>query len=244
MARRSLHEEMMASEERGQQGTSTVPNILDRETNLQYKQVDFWSLRMIEQANPDRFREWLQLGVLLLGIGGGLLAAIKAMVDLRENLRWKRANAAKDFLSEIHDHHLASQAVTMLDWYDSRHDYEIKDHGKLTISYKKVLSSLKKDQKQYLDEVDTFVRDCFDWFFYYIDRIEHYISIKLIRFEDVGPVFKPYVKLIERGKDKATFVKFMNGHEYELAVKFWQRYSSGRNQRAWRRMLSKLIGRG
>lgn len=197
---------------------------------------------MILTGTADRFREWLQLGVLLLGIGGGLLAAIKALFDLRENLRWKRANAAKDFLTEIHDHRLASQAVTMLDWYDSQHDYEIKDLGKKNISYQKVLSALEKEQKECRDEVETFVRDCFDWFFYYIDRIEHYISIKLIRFEDVGPVFKPYVKIIER--DKYIYVKFMNGHEYELAGKFWARYSEKENQRTWGGRLSKLLGRG
>jgi hypothetical protein len=199
---------------------------------------------MIQQGTADGFKEWLQLGLLLLGIVGGLLAAIKGLVDLRENLRWKRANAAKEFLTEIHDHHLASQAVTMLDYHDSKHDYEIKDHGKESISYETVLLSLNKEQKEDLDEVETFIRDCFDWFFYYIDRIEHYICIKLIKFEDIGPVFKPYVKLIERETDKAIYVNFINGHEYELAVKFWGRYSRGKHQRRWRRILSKFIGHG
>lgn len=149
------------------------------------------SMIVIEQRATDSIREWLQLFVLIIGIGGGLLTALKALVDLRENLRWKRANAAKDFLGEIHRHELASKAVLMMDWYDSQHEYEIKDGDKQTISYEDVLTALEKEQKDCKDDAERFIRDCFDWFFYFIDRIEHYVTVKLIRFDGVAPSSSP-----------------------------------------------------
>ena len=180
---------------------------------------------MIELEATGRVRDWLQLGVLVLGILGGLVAAVKALFDLRENLRWKRADTAKAFLSEIHEHDFASNAVMMLDWHDSQHEYAITPDEKQDISYQQVLTALGKDKKDCTD-LERFIRDCFDWFFYFIDRIEHYLTLKLIKFEDVAAVFKPYAKVIELNKD--TYVEFMKAHYYESALKFWRRYWDAR----------------
>jgi hypothetical protein len=181
---------------------------------------------MIQGASTGNWRDWLQTFVLILGVVGGLIAAGKALFDLRENLRWKRANAAREFLTEIHQHPRASTAVMMLDWYESEHEYDIKPEHPKEISYDRVLEALKKEQKHCRGEdgeVDRFVRDCFDWFFYFVGRIERYMEIKLIKLEDVAPVFKPYAEIIN-GRDKETYYHFMNMHQYESAAKFWGRY--------------------
>jgi hypothetical protein len=182
---------------------------------------------MIEEAAKGSWRDWLQLSVVILGVVGGLIAAIKALFDLRENLRWKRANAAREFLTEIHRHPRASTAVMMMDWCDSGHEYEIKPNQTEEISYDRVLESLKKEQKDCGGkdkEVERFIRDCFDWFFYFVGRIERYIEINLIKFEDVAPVFSPYAKIINAKENKHTYSEFMKSHEYGLAAKFWKRY--------------------
>jgi hypothetical protein len=195
---------------------------------------------MIQGASTGNWRDWLQTSVVILGVVGGLIAAVKALFDLRENLRWKRANAAREFLTEIHEHPRASTAVMMLDWYESEHDYDIKPNQTVEISYEQVLTALKREQKECKGkerEVDRFIRDCFDWFFYFVGRIERYIEIKLIRFDDVAPVFKPYAEIIN-GSKKEIYYQFMNRHHYESALKFWERYE--KKPSWWTRVLSRF----
>jgi len=184
----------------------------------------------------------LQFWATVIGVVGVSVAALKALADLRENLRWKRANAAREFLTEIHQHERASTAVMMMDWHESEHEYKISQTLTKEISYQDVLAALAKDQKKCTgkqNEVDRFIRDCFDWFFYYVGRIEHAISIKLIKFEDVAPVFRPYAKII--GSNPEMYRSFMDSHDYDLARKFWDRYESPPS--FWNRTWSRIRGR-
>lgn len=180
-------------------------------------------LIFIQQAPGGRWRDSLQLLLLFIGVVGGLIAAVKALFDFRENLLWKRANAAKEFLNEIHQHPRASTAIMMMDWADSTHEYQIKEGMTQTISYNDVLAALNKKQIQCTDEAERFIRDCFDWLFYFVGRIERYMEIKLIKFEDVESVFRPYARIIT-GKNAHIYNKFMRLHEYESALQFWERY--------------------
>jgi hypothetical protein len=181
-----------------------------------------------QAAAQGGWRDSLQLALVFVGVVGGLIAAGRAVLDFRENLLWKRANAAREFLTEIHQHARASAAVMMMDWYESEHEYKLKpeDDEPVEISYDDVLAALKKEQKDCrgsTSERDRFIRDCFDWFFYFVGRIERYIEIKLIKFEDVEPVFRPYARVIN---GDASYAKFMDLHEYDSALQFWKRYKN------------------
>jgi hypothetical protein len=174
------------------------------------------------------WRDTLQLALVFIGVVGGLIAAVKALYDFRESLLWKRANAAREFLTEIHQHARASAAVMMMDWYESEHEYKLKpeDDKPVEISYDDVLAALKKEQKDCrgsASERDRFIRDCFDWFFYFVGRIERYMEIKLMKFEDVEPIFRPYARIIN-GEHAPIYQRFMRLHEYESALQFWERY--------------------
>ncbi len=143
-----------------------------------------------------------------------------------DEFRWKQANAAKELLDDIHNHELAKQAVHMLDWCDGSSEYNI--HGDLSsvISYSDALKALAMNQGETRSERDAYVRDCFDWLFYRIDRIEHYIRRGLIEFDDVRDVFKVYARQV--AKNEQVYLNFLQFHEYDLARQFFARYEAGR----------------
>jgi hypothetical protein len=162
---------------------------------------------------------------------GGLIAAFKAIYEVQQNrvqrakeLRWRRANVAKEILDEMFSHHLAQNAGLMLDWSERHREYEIKEENNQAISYNEVVSALGKARKIELNDKEVFIRDCFDYFFYFIDRIEHYIRIKLISFEDVDAPLRRYAKKIKI--ERELYESFMRSHGYDLAVQFIERFDN------------------
>jgi len=159
------------------------------------------------------------------------VAAIKGLYEMGEStkqrkaeLRWRRANAARELITDIHRDPRASNAVLMMDWSEGTHEYQIEPGRKEVFSYKDVLSALRKAQADCLEPRERFIRDCFDWFFYYVDRIEHYIETGLIEFTDVESVFKSYgIKVKEH---KEVYEPFIASRGYELITRFRQRYEA------------------
>lgn len=175
-------------------------------------------------------KDVVQIASLLTVSVGGLIAAFKAIYEVQQNriqrakeLRWRRANVAKEILDEVFSHHLAQNAGLMLDWSERQRNYEIKEGDRQPVSYSEVVSALGKEQKAVLDDEEIFIRDSFDYFFYFIDRIEHHIRIKLISFEDVDAPLRRYAKKIEIQRE--LYESFMRSHGYELAVEFFKRFA-------------------
>jgi hypothetical protein len=163
-----------------------------------------------------------------LTILGGLIVAFLAIRQFKLNteqrkdeLRWKQANAAKEIINDIHNNKLASNAVFILDWSEGRHRLKFEDKDSVIISYiDDVIPALNKPQSK-CSELDQDIIYCFDWFFYYINRIEHYIRTNLIKFEDVEDIHRLYSKKIK--EHEAIYEKFMDDHSYNLANHFWKR---------------------
>jgi hypothetical protein len=165
-----------------------------------------------------------------VAIIGGLIAAFVAIIQLdlnvkqrKNELRWRKANAAKESINDIHSNNWSRNAVTMLDWSEGK-QHRLKFEGKdnIKISYKdNVIPALGKLQSECSDLEQNIV-DCFDWFFYFIDRIEHYRRTNLIEFEDVKDVFSIYSKKIK--KHEELYENFMKAHSYELAIAFWKQF--------------------
>jgi hypothetical protein len=143
----------------------------------------------------------------------------------KSELRWRQANAAKESINDIHRNDWAKNAVTMFDWSEGKQRLTFVEKKKsIEISYEEdVISALKKSYNECSD-IEHDIVYCFDWFFYFIDRIEHYIRTKLIEFEDVEDVFRPYNEKIK--KHEQVFETFMNMHSYKLANDFWKRYGA------------------
>lgn len=176
-------------------------------------------------------KDWAQLLLWAASIAAAVYGVFNGLRQWRENtnqrqadLRWKQANKTHELLTQIHASEHAKHAITMLDWFACSHDYEIeKDKPKLAISYEEVLAALRKEQRELEDGKELFIFDSFDWFFYYVDRIEHYIRRGLVTFEDVEAVFLPYAKKI--AKHRRVYEAFLRSRDYDLAVGFWGRYN-------------------
>lgn len=166
-------------------------------------------------------KDWGEFVALVAGI----LGLFRAIYEIRESrklraqeLRWKQANSAKELLDDIHNHELEKSAVNMLDCWDSSEEYEIAPGQKEAISYDEVLKALAKNGLESRSDTEKYIRKCFDWFFYRVDRIQHYINRGLIDFEDVRAIFTIYAKLLT--KDWKTYDDFLSFHGYDLARSF------------------------
>lgn len=168
-----------------------------------------------------QLEEWGKIVALV----AGLLGLFRAIYEIGEGrklraqeLRWKRANSAKELLDDIHNHELEKNAVNMLDSWDCSEEYEIAPGQKESISYDDVLKALAKNGLESKSDTEKYIRKCFDWFFYRVDRIQHYINRGLIDFDDVKPVFHIYAR--EMDKHRETYDAFLESHDYDLARSF------------------------
>jgi len=170
----------------------------------------------------NRVTDWGKIVALVVAIFG-LFRAIYEIGESRKvragELRWKKANSAKELLDDIHNHEPEKSAVHMLDWCDRQAEYEIAVGQRATVSYADVLAALAKNGLEPLDRKDVYIRDCFDWFFYRVDRIQHYIDRGLIDFDDVKTVFRTYAGEIE--KHQEIYDAFLKFHKYDLARSFF-----------------------
>jgi len=147
--------------------------------------------------------EWiLKLLVSIVGVIGGCVAAYKGLVEMRAanlqrrlELRWKRAEAARDLIKEIHEESFAMAAIKMLDHTDQSRRYSVGDLT-LTLSANDVLKALALSSVDATSESELYVRDCFDWLYYHMGRLEHFIVTGYIDFIDVASVFRCYCEKI------------------------------------------------
>ena len=176
-------------------------------------------------------KDIIQSASWIVGILGGLLLAWVAIRQLKSNVeqrkneqRWRQAQAAKEAINDIHSNSWGRNCVTMLDWSEGKHRINFEEKQSVEISYAKdVIPALGKPYRE-CSETDQNVVYCFDWFFYFIDRIEHSITTSLIQFGDVEDVFRQYAHKIKEHRE--TYEAFMKAHGYHLAVAFWKRYDT------------------
>jgi hypothetical protein len=161
--------------------------------------------------------------VALFGLGRAFYDIAANRKQRADELRWRQAQASRELLDDIHNHELAKQAVHMLDWVGSSAEYKISENQVANINFQEVCNALALHGNDPCGESQAYIRDCFDWFFYRIEQIEHYIRRGLIQFEDVQHVFRVYAR--EIAKHKEVFDGFLKFHEYDLARDFFARYS-------------------
>jgi hypothetical protein len=146
-------------------------------------------------------KDVIQIVVSAVAIIGGLVAAFKAIAELkrgniqrREDMRWKQAEMAKKIIDEIYNDRLARAAMKMLDW--SGLTYERPDgsrSGPIDDTVRRI--GLRISNTAFSEKDDgPFIRDAYDALFDAFERLEHFIRIRLIQFEDVQPVFRYYVE--------------------------------------------------
>ena len=162
---------------------------------------------------------------MLIGIVGGLIAAFKAITEMKHNLaqrktehRWKQTAQAKSFIDEIKKDQKASDALQMLDW--SGRTYQIKEGVFEEITFDDLIEGLRTSNLSFSAK-EAYIRDCFDALYDHFEMIESFIRHEFIVFEDVSAPLEYYMAVI---RSKSYHEAFIKEYGYSLALKFISRF--------------------
>lgn len=180
-------------------------------------------------------KDTFQLGAWAIAIIGGLIAAFKAVAEMRrsneqrrEDIRWKQAEMAKRCLDEIFNNAEARAALKMLDWTGSTYlTRENSMTGPITHESRRL--ALRTEDTVFPPGDDgPFIRDAFDELFDGFERLEHFIRIGLIVFEDVERPFVYYVGKLAGPEDRVVFHSFLKFYGFRSAQEFLNRFQEWR----------------
>lgn len=176
-------------------------------------------------------KDIFQVAAWLAATIGGLIAAFKAIVELRRNreqrqveLHWKKAHEAKKLLDELFDNNYSRNAMRMLDW--SGRDYQIKNDFTEKITTEDVLIGLRVNDLKFSAK-EAFIRDCFDQFFERLEYMQHLINIDLIEFKDISGPIEYYIELM--GNNKKVFYDFLTFYDYSGTLSLFEKFDHWQN---------------
>jgi len=193
----------------------------------------------------ENIRHWIEFGSWIAGGFATILAFIQIIREIRKNreqrsaelssrdqdraarqedLRWKRAQAAKGLMDELLTTSDVVSALRMLDWPGDtiRADY-LDEKAEFTVSRQDYRDSITVP-KAHFSKKDQFICDAFDGLFWFFAIFEHYISIGLVTFEDVR--FPPdyYVDILSRDAD--VFSRYLKHYGLDRASAFLSRFQA------------------
>jgi len=107
--------------------------------------------------------------------------------------------AARNALDEINAHSHAKEAIAMLDCHLGNREYVAPPNPNLMsgcarLKLKEVLQALRGESGSKV--CDRYVYQCFDWLFYYLDRIGYLLAQGFIQTDDVADPLAPYVSVL------------------------------------------------
>lgn len=166
-------------------------------------------------------KELISLIGLFIGIAGFLIG----MSRYEKAQKWKKAEFAAQQLEKLSNDPVLELATIMLDWEGRK--VTIPDKYKhFTEEYtfvhswahmkKAMVGSLVPENGQYdFDWQDVLYRDTFDYFFSYLERIDHFIDSNLISTEDVKPI-EYWLEQINKSKfnNDSVFSEYIKYFEY------------------------------
>ncbi len=166
---------------------------------------------------------------------GGVIAASKAVVELRKatrqraaDMRWKQAEMAKTCIDELSKCCFAQCAMKMLDWSGRSFECGSRKTGPITAETRR--RALRTEGAVFAPESDEqFIRDAFDELFDGFERLEHFIRIDLIRFEDVENAYAYYLDRPARPTERPVAEKFLTEYNFGLALPFLDRFNVWHN---------------
>lgn len=185
-------------------------------------------------------KDYFQIVAWLVASIGGVIAAFKAIVEVRLNrkqreaeLRWKQAQLAKELLDEIEDHSLIQNAKNLIDWHE--HEYHVRGNQIETISQEEVLNSLQKGAASLvsLEEREKFIIECLEELFMKFERLEHLLVIKLIEFDDICDPLYWWVKVMNQKRN--NYEEFLQKYEYGQAINFLNRFDEKFSLGSWKK---------
>lgn len=178
-------------------------------------------------------KDLIQVMTWLIAAIGGVIAAFKAVYELkrsneeraealqerRDQFRWRQAEMARTILDQTWRDELAKSALRMLDWSGLKYERA----GRITepITHDNMYYALRTSNTQFTDD-EHYVRDCFDQLFDDFERIEHYLNIGLVNWEDIQGRLDYYVSLLAR--QKPIYEQFLATYQFKLALRLLSRF--------------------
>lgn len=133
-----------------------------------------------------------------------LLSDAHASREQRErDLRWRQAEAGKKLNDAMMADAESWAAMRMLDFSGRKFQLPSTASSTTVTVTHSDLSTVLNSSTTVTDDKGVYIRDCFDRLFYYLATLEHYISSKLIRYEDVAFPIEYYVPLLANFKSEA-----------------------------------------
>jgi hypothetical protein len=139
--------------------------------------------------------------VIIISFGiPGARSARRAVKDMDRKIRHSEADMAYKLLDNFHSDNNAKKALGMLEPRGPR--FARDEHGKdIEVKQQEVEDALRKSfEGQELTHTELLILDCFDYYFFYLDRIRHAVQTGLIRLEDISPV-NYYVRRMAQHKE-------------------------------------------
>jgi len=177
------------------------------------------------------YKDLIQIGVSIVAIIGGLVAVSQALTEMRrsndqrrEDMRWKQAEMAKKCLDEMFSNGLARAAMKMLDW--SGLTYTMPGRSQTApIEHATRREALRTSATVFTtDDPAPFIRDAYDELFDNFERLEHFVVINLILFEDIKQPLAYYVAKLAKPEERAVIELFLQAYKFHSAQKFLNRF--------------------
>ena len=145
--------------------------------------------------------------------------------------KWKRAEFAGKLLDKLSDDPILARCCIFLDYSERRMavpcEYGIFTEEKYFDHNWQVLEQglLHEDKKKRFKWKEVMYRDSFDYFFTYLERINHFISIKLIDIAHVSNL-KYWLEQIAQPRftESPVFMEFIEGYAYDDVLQLMERY--------------------
>jgi hypothetical protein len=191
-------------------------------------------------ALPWNLQNWLQAFSWVFAAVGAVGAASSAIWGIRkgrkelklnriqreEELKWKRAQAAKDLNDKMLADPSALNARLMID-YQSGRDFMLPGASSpITIATKDVVQALTQRHSPgtIVPALDRFIRDAFDELLYQMGILEHYISRELIEFEDIRHPIDYYVHRMKEVGLQVPVQDYIEHYHFYRTKLFLQRF--------------------
>jgi hypothetical protein len=143
-----------------------------------------------------------------------------------EELRWKQAELARQLLDEIFDYGPSNNAWRMVDGEESFKD-ELGNEYRINMD--DVRRALPTPWSNERCGPDVYIRWCFDALFYYLERLEQSVQIKLVRPEDLSAPASYYIALM--AGDKKLFEEYARFIRFDRAIAFMNRFPEWRDKK-------------
>jgi len=175
-----------------------------------------------------RVRDVVEIGAwiaaILLGLGVAMLLRrdLAASRRLRaEDLRWRRASAARDVLARIDADRACHDALAMLEWPGCRFEVTIGNRQEIRLDDVAQALSVASRDRPYSDK-ELYIRECFGALGDALDLVEHDLRTGLIEFRDVEfPMARTIATL---RKHWPAIFGFLQRSGYDLALALVERF--------------------